>query len=87
MGKPFKNVSGGPGTGPQKSAEESAAPAPGTGILNSQKTGNPLSTPSEQVVEGRAHGHSPRIPWPPAQAELHETDGAAPTPCPKPFKV
>jgi hypothetical protein len=46
------------------SAEEKAAPPPGADIAQSMKTGNPLPLPSASVIEGHAHGHSPRIPWP-----------------------
>jgi hypothetical protein len=63
MTKPFK-VTG--GDGQQKSAEEQLAAPPGTGIVSALKSGQPLATPSQEVIEGRSHGHSPRIPWPPA---------------------
>lgn len=87
-GKPFK-VTGGEGS--KKSAEEAPSPKPGVGILQSQKTGQPIST---EALEGRAHGHSATIPWPKAVAideerESHK-DGAAhkvSTEERKPFKV
>jgi hypothetical protein len=61
--KPFKAT---PAPSPQKTAEESPAALPGPGIVEAQRTGQPLRTPSEEEVESRGHGHSPRIPWPPA---------------------
>jgi hypothetical protein len=40
--------------------------------------GKPLPLPSQQVVEGLGHGHSPRIPWPPDKPLEHNS---------RPFKL
>jgi len=88
---PFK-VTGGAGT--HQSAEEKPAPSPGSAIKQAQATGGPLPTPSDEVLEGRAHGHSPTIPWPPAIAidevrEAHKDGNAhkVGTTDRRPFKV
>lgn len=61
-GRPFKTSTG---KAPQTSAEELPAPPAGVGIVSALKTGLPLETPSQEVDEGRAHGHSAVIPWGP----------------------
>lgn len=75
-GKPFKTSEG--GRAAPQNGEETAQRPPGVGIVDANKTGQPLTTPSQEVVEGYAHGHSPRIPWPPA---------GGPDDAKKPFKI
>jgi len=47
-----------------KSAEQRPSPQPGVGVVQANKTGGPLATPSTYKDEGQGHGHSPQIPWP-----------------------
>lgn len=99
-GKPFK-VTGGDGS--HETAEEAPADAPDLGGGPAKlaggarvRGGEVLASPqpSHETVEAKAHGHSPRIPWPPAVAidekrEAHK-DGAAhevSSTSRKPFKI
>jgi hypothetical protein len=45
---------------------------PGKGKFSTLGPGQPLKTPSQEVVEAVGHGHSPRIPWPADKAVEHK---------------
>jgi hypothetical protein len=61
--KPFRMTEA-PSPQTQKTTEAAPDPAPGTKVVHSRETGQPLPTPSE--LQARQHGHSNPIPWPQA---------------------
>lgn len=66
--RPFR-VDGGKGTEPKSAEERKVTPAQEGQVSSAAQStlnrGKPLPLPSQQVVEGLGHGHSPRIPYPP----------------------